>query len=603
MKTFAPLLLLALGVLMSGCKNESIDFGGKTEIPDGMGYLNLGGMSVQVANYAEELSSTASTKAPASRAAGETTEAADTYKVRIKSVKTLEESVYAYSDIKKPENQKLPMTPGTYTVSAESEDYEEYVNGEHYADWEKPVYAGSVTKNVIKNMETTVDDLVCTLANIKTTVTLSQDLQNLFMPDAEAESSGKEKLAVTLSIGEHPLVFDRTKSNSGAAGYFKAVETSNTLKIVLSGHYNKAAADEAPNYVPVNWQKEITNCKAGQWRKISINVLNADKGNAQFQITVENWVYDEKIDVDVMTLYAATEETIPDEDISDENSPVVTLEGADIANGYTINGSMYDEELGKWNDNMKTVFTPTAGSSIQSIDLEFESDNEQFMTALEGAGFKSGKAALWPENSAFSSYVLLKEAAETSVITATVKDAGMSALFKYQGNHVVKYIVRDSENRTSYTKLTIRVTESGSIEAGPTIVWTNQAGTYTYNFDSRYNHNEVEIKIGITTQSAFSAFTVDIISDNVLTPDELAGVGLSSHMDLINPGQYESALRGLGFPTGTEVTNNKSLSFDITQFMSMLTLMNKAGNCDFRLTVTDASGTNTKTIQLYVVKQ
>ena len=196
-----------------------------------------------------------------------------------------------------------------------------------------------------------------------------------------------------------------------------------------------------------------------------------------------------------------------------------------------------------------------------------------------------------------------KQAAETSVITATVKDAGMSALFKYQGNHVVKYIVRDSENRTSYTKLTIRVTESGSIEAGPTIVWTNQAGTYTYNFNSRYNHNEVEIKIGITTQSAFSAFTVDIISDNVLTPDELAGVGLSSHMDLINPGQYESALRGLGFPTGTEVTNNKSLSFDITQFMSMLTLMNKAGNCDFRLTVTDASGTNTKTIQLYVVKQ
>lgn len=45
------------------------------------------------------------------------------------------------------------------------------------------------------------------------------------MSDADAEAAGKEKLAVTLSIGDNALVFDREAANAGKAGYFKAVET------------------------------------------------------------------------------------------------------------------------------------------------------------------------------------------------------------------------------------------------------------------------------------------------------------------------------------------------------------------------------------------
>ena len=164
-----------------------------------------------------------------------------------------------------------------------------------------------------------------------------------------------------MSVGDNRLVFDRAAADAGKAGYFKAVEASNTVKVVLSGQYNKAAADEAPEYVAVNWTKEITGCKAGQWRKVSIGVLNADEGNVQFQVTVENWVYDQKVEVDVTQLYAFGEETIPDDDVSDADSPVVTLDGYDIANGYDINGSMYDDALGKWNENLKAVFTPAEG--------------------------------------------------------------------------------------------------------------------------------------------------------------------------------------------------------------------------------------------------
>ena len=119
--------------------------------------------------------------------------------MKIRSVKSGEESVYTYADLKLAGNQKLPLAPGTYVVSAESPDHADYMAGTSCADWERPVYFGSVTKNVIKRTETQVNDLVCTLANIKTTVTLTQDLQELFMSDAEAEAAGKEKLTVTLS--------------------------------------------------------------------------------------------------------------------------------------------------------------------------------------------------------------------------------------------------------------------------------------------------------------------------------------------------------------------------------------------------------------------
>lgn len=423
----------------------------------------------------------------------------------------------------------------------------------------------------------------------------------MFKTDEEA-ATDEEKLKVALSIGDNGLTYGRTEANNGKAGHFKAVSESNTLKLNLTGHYNKAAGDEAPQYVPVTWSKEITNCKAGQWRKISINVENADQGNAQFQITVETWAYDSKIDVDVMKWQPFMEETIPDEDVSDAGSPVVTLDGKDITQGYSLTSSMFDAELGKWKENLKAVITPNAdGATVESIDMVFESDNSDFITALENGGYANHKVSLWPANSGISSYVLVKEASTTSAITATVTDAGMSALFQHKGTHTIKFIAKDSKGRTSYTPLTVRSSDDAPV-VGPNIVWTDKSGSKTYDFGKRYNHNEVEIVIDVTSQTGVTGFEIDIISDNVLTPSELIGVGLNSHLDLANPGEYQTALGNLGFPTGANVQGQKSLSFDISGFMSLLTILNKEGNCDFKLTVTDASGTNIKTIQLYVTK-
>lgn len=609
MKTFTLVTLTAMTLMLSGCKDESVDFGGNGDGGDPQtetGYLVMSAMSVTVADDAEVIPYSNGTKAAMTRAAGSVSEAPDNYKVSIRNAKTGEQTNHVYANLKKAENQRMPLTPGSYTVSAESPDYADYMAGTTYADWEKPVYAGSVTKSVIKNNETTVDDLVCTLANIRTTVTLTQDLQKLFMSDADAEAAGKEKLAVTLSIGDNALVFDREAANAGKAGYFKAVETANTLKILLSGQYNKAPGDATPEYVTVNWSKEITNCKAGQWRKITINVLNANEGNVQFQITVENWVYDQKIDVDVMQLFAfAGEETIPDEDLSDPNSPVVTLDGRDIAQGYTISKSMFDEELGKWSENLKTVITPQADASVRTAKLVFSSDNAELLAALDGAGYVNGTIPVWPQNDDLLAYLVMKEAASTHILAGTVKDAGMSGLFGYKGTHKVKFVVTDTKGRTSYTNLTVKVTEGGSVGTGPEVKWTNKAGTVSYDFGTRYKITKLsdseadpEVKITVTSQTGIVGFSVDINS-TTLTPEELQGLGLSTHMDLVNPGSFEGPLTNLGFPTGSAVAGKKSLTFDISSFMPMLTVLGP-GNSDFKLTVIDASGSVSKTIQLYV---
>ena len=107
-----------------------------------------------------------------------------------------------------------------------------------------------------------------------------------------------------------------------------------------------------------------------------------------------------------------------------------------------------------------------------------------------------------------------------------------------------------------------------------------------------------EVKFTVTSQTGITGFTVDINS-TTLTAEELASLGLSTHMDLVNPGDFAGPLGNLGFPTGSDVEGKKELTFDISSFMPMLTVLG-AGNSDFTLTVEDAGGQNSKTIQLYV---
>lgn len=621
MKEFLHIFCLAFLLLLSGCKNEDPGFPTTPGTDDEVGYIVTSGLSVTVADN-EIISTTTGESSPTkSESSGSeaanltrsnntqsavdstttktdpsTAEASDDYKVTILNTKTSETMNYTYADLKKEENQKIPVAPGTYKISAESPDYASYMAGDYYANWDMPVYAGSVTKNVIKATETTVNDLVCSLANIRTSVSLTPDLQSLFLPDNQATEQ-LPALTVTLSVGENSLVYDRAAADGEKYGYFKAVEATNTITVELKGAYNKASGDVAPEYVPVKWTREITGCKAGQWRKISIHVTNASQGNIQFQMTVENWVYDQKIDVDVTNLYAFGEEVIPDEELSDANSPVVTLEGHDIAQGYTINQSMYNEDLGKWNENLQAIITPQSDVTLRSVKLLFASDNATLLSDLSAAGYTNNTVQIWPQNSALTSYLLIQD--ESGVVKATLKDAGMTKLFTYKGVHTVKFIAVDTKGRTSYTNLKITVSEGGSIVTeGPTATWVNDRGGQL-DVPFQLDPNDLPpVELKVESKTGITDFKIEISSTNQEFAELISTMFSTNNLDLINPGSNAETLASLGFPTGDQVRNQTSLSFDISQFMSALAVF--SGEHTFKLQVTDANGQIAKSLILIV---
>lgn len=621
MKEFLHIFCLAFLLLLSSCKNEDPGFPTTPGTDDEVGYIVTSGLSVTVADN-EIISTTTGESSPTkSEASGSeatnltrsnntqsavdstttktdppTAEASDDYKVTILNTKTSETMNYTYADLKKEENQKIPVAPGTYKISAESPDYASYMAGDYYANWDMPVYAGSVTKNVIKATETTVNDLVCSLANIRTSVSLTPDLQSLFLPDDQATEQ-LPALTVTLSVGENSLVYDRAAADGEKYGYFKAVEATNTITVELKGAYNKASGDVAPEYVPVKWTREITGCKAGQWRKISIHVTNASQGNIQFQMTVENWVYDQKIDVDVTNLYAFGEEVIPDEELSDANSPVVALVGHDITQGYTINQSMYNEDLGKWTENLQATITPQSDVSLRSIKLLFTSDNATLLSDLSAAGYTNNTVQIWPQNSALTSYLLIQD--ESGVVKATLKDAGMTKLFTYKGVHTVKFIAVDSKGRTSYTNLKITVSEGGSIVTeGPTATWVNDRGGQL-DVPFQLDPNDLPpVELKVESKTGITDFKIEISSTNQEFAELISTMFSTNNLDLINPGSNAETLASLGFPTGDQVRNQTSLSFDISQFMSALAVF--SGEHTFKLQVTDANGQIAKSLILIV---
>ena len=102
-------------------------------------------------------------------------------------------------------------------------------------------------------------------------------------------------------------------------------------------------------------------------------------------------------------------------------------------------------------------------------------------------------------------------------------------------------------------------------------------------------------KVISEADGGFSAFTVDIVS-NTLTPDELDSVGLTDHLDLIEPGDFEETLKGLGFPVGLK--GAREAKFNITGFLGLMPALG-SGDHEFKMTVTDANGTSVISLRLH----
>ena len=118
---------------------------------------------------------------------------------------------------------------------------------------------------------------------------------------------------------------------------------------------------------------------------------------------------------------------------------------------------------------------------------------------------------------------------------------------------------------------------------------------------------DLAIDLKIHSDEGIKEFTVKIDS-NILTPDELAGVGLPPVMDLINPDDdIAGALGddGFGFPIRDKVRNQHDVELSITPFVPMLLGVSQGNPAPYKyynfiLTVTDNKGNTTvKTLKLY----
>ena len=306
------------------------------------------------------------------------------------------------------------------------------------------------------------------------------------------------------------------------------------------------------------------------------------------------------------SFYSYGEEEIPDEEISDENSPAVTLENGDIAQPYPITTSMCDFDVQSCSPMITAVVTPYQGSTVASLEVVFDSDNAQFLEALATAGYSNNTVALWPGENPAGDYCVVKQSG--SDLLVKVNYNGMKGLYDHTGTHTAMFIAIDSEGRRSYTTMTIKVTHDSGTAEGPNIFWsTIPEGTDIVDIDSRHTLTEegMNVFINLASESGITGLTVENISD-ALTAEvlESLGIGLEAHMDLVNPAsdKMDEGLHSLGFKTKDEIVGQKTLQFDISQFMTMLYAV-APGNTDFKLTATDASGQNIKSIMLYVPQQ
>lgn len=133
--------------------------------------------------------------------------------------------------------------------------------------------------------------------------------------------------------------------------------------------------------------------------------------------------------------------------------------------------------------------------------------------------------------------------------------------------------------------------ESGSEQNMPTIVGTDFNGkTFDISKDVLTVTKGQSVSLSVTLLAPNKMAHVYVTIDSeTLTEDVLVGVNLAKNFDLAEPGDLEAGLKGLGFPTGTDVIGKEEIPFDITKFTSLLGIYG-AANHNFIIRVVDQQG-------------
>ena len=547
MKSFVKFLsvaLVALPLLVS-CHMDNVDYEGiDGPAKNNIGYLQVGNMQASVIVDTENFDSAEATRA------GEVD--INTFDVVILNDKG--ETVKSFKYGERP-TEAIALEGGVYTIKMSSATMQK-------ADWDAPVYAGEKEVVITRKQTSTVNNLVCKLANIKVTVDYSADIKDQLDPENTTMNVELENSALL-------YVFNETR-----AGYFAPVAVDNTLKLTFNCRYKGDTKN-------ITMTSEIKGVKAAQWRKINVVVQHAADGTATIGIKCDTWTIDEVVTFD--TSVSLFEEVIPD----DTDAPVIVWEGHDLSETFELTDLMFDAD-GNFTSSINVDVTTKA--ALKSLVVKASSDNVEFTNAYAEvlplevdlcAGTVSStilKMMGYPSDAKGATSTRLKFAAQTELFRS------------HEGTHSFEITATDENG--AHSTVTLAIKYGQMVVIPPSIVWVG------YDIKQRQTYAPgMTCDLQITAPATIADFIVNIIS-NDLTPEELAGVNLAANFSLVTDNQYFTALSGLGFKVGDEVYGQTALDLSITNFLAILA--GYPGDHDFKMTVIDAAGNEvTETVMFH----
>ena len=535
-----------VAVILGSCNKDNVNYDDiDTETNENIGYLSLAGLEASVMEDTENITTSSGTRASEVNI--------NLFNVEILDVtgNTVETFVYG----ERP-TDPIALESGIYTIRMSSGAMED-------AEWEAPVFAGEKEFTITRKQTTTINDLVCKLANIKVTVTYSAELK---------DQLDLENTKMNVALLQSKLDYAASEVR---AGYFAPKATENTLVLTFTCRYEGEEKD-------IIMTNEIKGVRAAQWRKINVVVQHAADGTATIGIECETWTYDEEVTFD--TSASMMEEVIPD----DTDAPEIHWEGHNLAEVFELTDDMFDAE----GNFTKSINLDIATKSpIRSIMVKVTSDNADFVTAY--SQIMSLEEDLCAPTANATILKMMGYPSDAKGKTSTrIKLAAQSDLLKsYEGTHSYDITVTDEVGAKTNVVLSIQYGQN----VNPQIVWVG------YDIDKRQTiEADDTCMIRITAPLAIKDFKIKIVS-SALTPEELEVVGLAAEFSLVNSTDMFESLSGLGFPVGDQVYNQTLISedqLDITDFLGILGMLG-AGDHDFVMTVTDMEGNSTtKTVMM-----
>ena len=563
-------MLAVAAFVAAGCVNEEPPYKEepKPTPGDATGFLSVSGLSMRVVYDETDVRPDDTSDQTQSPQAVSGTRAeqpdVDGFIVEILDADNAQVFKKTYAELKQQLAEPMELPVGAYRMEVRSEESTPDVA------WEHPVYGATSSFTISKAQTTQLEEVVCTLQNIKVTVDYSSELAGMLADTSKA----------TISLGQTSQEFLKTGTR---AAYFKSLDIENTLDFNFDGVF-------ADTDIPAQFSKQITGVKAGQWRKISVVINYADKGTLLFQVTVDNNIIQDN------SFVVDGTDNLLEELLEDPNAPTLAWPGHDMSKPFTLTDAIFDDN---GNCIEPFVFDLASPNGIESLRVNIGSTSSRFMASMAAIQLPE-TFDLCALDASSPAGIILKgfgypvggelkgQQAKSFNIAGQIK-----ALYEFDGTHTFSFDMTDAKGVSTAAALTLVVDKSAGQE-GPAIVWRG------YDIDKQYEvQKDMIIDIDVTATAGIKSFWVTIDSEEL--KDLLPVINMPEKFDICDiPADLAAILHDeFGFPINEQVKNQTAVMFSITKFVEIL--LEIPGEHNFVLDVTDNNNVLThKTVKLIV---